>query len=238
MKFTKAPFISSFIRNLNAIFFPQLCAACDQLPALHQEVVCLHCLARLPKTNHHQDKENPFTDRFIGRVRLNTGAAFLYFGKETKTQRLIHQLKYEGRRDIGVKLGEAFGKVLLNSPHFKDVDLVVPVPLHHKRLIERGYNQSTMIAQGMAKQLGIEVNEHALLRTRYTETQTKKTRLERSQNIQNAFYLSKGLELEGKHILLIDDVMTTGATLEACALAIGDNSNAKISMATLAFAGV
>jgi ComF family protein len=219
-----------------SLFYPHLCVACGDRVPPRQEIICVHCLASLPKTSHHHDKENDFTDKFIGRVPLQAAAAYLYFNKGTRTQRLVHQLKYEGRRDIGLRLGRSFGNLLAASPHFGGVDLVLPVPLHPLRLRARGYNQSEMIALGIAEALGKTCPSKLLVRSRYTETQTKKSRAERFGNVENAFALPLPGQLQGRHVLLVDDVLTTGATLEACALQLATVAGLKISMATLAFA--
>lgn len=228
--------IRSALDDLVALLYPNLCLACSQDAPLRSEIICLSCQLKLPKTNFHLDKENPFMERFWGRMSLESGAALYHFVKGGRVQELLHQLKYEGKREIGIKLGEWYGRQLLESPFFKTVDVIVPVPLHPRKEHLRGYNQAAMFAQGIAETMQKLWLRDGLIRSVFTETQTQKSRAERLENVSEVFTVNQSKKLEGKHVLLVDDVMTTGATMEACGMKILAVSGTKLSMATIAIA--
>lgn len=223
-------------QDLLGLFFPNLCLCCQAaLPNMDMHL-CLSCQQALPYTTLHEAKENLFTQRFWGRVPLTYGAACFYFVKAGSAQQLIHQLKYANKRQIGFQWGRIYGRQLAQTAHFQEVDLIVPVPLHWKRYKQRGYNQAAMIASGLADTLQRPLYPQALSRQKHTETLTRKSRLERLQSIDGAFALRQPEVLQGKHVLLVDDVMTSGATLEACALPILELPDTRVSMVTLAIA--
>lgn len=228
--------IRSVFDDLVGLLYPNLCLACSEHPPVHGEVICLNCQINLPRTNFHLDKENPFTERFWGRMPLESGAALYHFVKGGRVQELLHRLKYEGKREIGIKLGEWYGRQLLESPYFKNIDVIVPVPLHPKKERLRGYNQAAMFAQGIAEAMGKPWFKDGLVRQIFTETQTQKSRAERLENVSEVFAIGDAKKLWGKHVLLVDDVMTTGATMEACGTKILALTATKLSMATIAIA--
>jgi len=234
----KFPFKKSSLQILDDMFsllYPRVCLACGKNIRAHEEAICLTCQFKMPKTNFHQDRENPFTERFWGRVKVNCGSAFYYFGKGGKVQQLIHNLKYNHKPEIGIRVGHLYGKTLGKSLFFRQADVIVPVPLHpHKRKM-RGYNQSARFAEGLSESMGIPWAE-ALRRTEMTETQTKKDRISRFENVKDVFEVADRKFIEGKHVLLVDDVITTGATIEACALKILTVPGTKVSVVTIAFA--
>jgi ComF family protein len=173
---------------------------------------------------------------FWGKVILESAASYLYFHKGNKVQQLIHQLKYKGRKDIGIKLGLQYGHDLKGSPFFQTIQLIIPVPLHPKRLKKRGYNQSEQFAIGLGKTMKIPMDPYVIYRKKETETQTNKSRFKRWQNVAEVFEVKDYVSLEMKHILLVDDVITTGATLESCILTLASIRGIRISVATIAVA--
>ncbi len=203
---------------------------------MDKEILCVRCQQQLPKTNFHLHQENEFTHRFWGRLDLFAGASLFRFTKKGKVQHLIHELKYKGKTNVGVELGIYYGHQLLESPLFRDIDCIVPVPLHPRKLHKRGFNQSDLFAKGLSQSMGIPHYPDGLKRRVYTETQTKKSRAERLANVLDAFEVYKPGRMQGKHILLVDDVITTGATLEACGVKLLEIPGVKLSMATIVFA--
>lgn len=218
------------------LLYPKLCLACGNNLPPNNELLCLSCEFQLPKTKQHEQKENAFTEVFWGRVPLETGAAQYYFSKSGRVQRLIHQLKYDHKPEIGHQLGVLFGRQLREQSHFQDIDAIVPVPLHPRKQHQRGYNQAAAFGAGLAEGMELPQYPYALERPEYAESQTRKSRQERLENAQTAFRVKKPELLQGKHILLVDDVLTTGATLEACATQILALPDTRLSMATIAMA--
>ena len=191
----------------------------------------------MPKTNFHKVRGNMIEKSFWGRFPIEYATSYFFFLKNSDFQHLLHALKYKGRHDIGEYLGKRFGSELIRQPEFNHFDAIIPVPLHRDKLKKRGYNQSEMIAKGLSKSMRIPVDTKSLTRTSFTETQTKKSRIERWENVKSVFTASPDSNLNGKHVLIVDDVMTTGATIEGCAQALlYQNPTVKISVATLAFA--
>lgn len=227
---------SSLLFYLTELLFPRLCVVCGDKLIEQEQSICLHCLHHLPRTNFHLEPENRVAQLFYGRVQIEFATSFFYFSKGSSYQTLLHNLKYKGMKEIGEEIGKHFGIDLLQSPEFSSVDIICPVPLHPQKEKKRGYNQSWWIASGIARQMQKELSDDNLKRVTATETQTRKSRFERWQNVEGIFELTNPEAFSGKHILLVDDVVTTGSTLEACAQTIISQSNAKVSIATLATA--
>jgi ComF family protein len=221
---------------LTELLFPRLCVVCGDKLIEQEQWICLHCLHHIPRTNFHLEPDNPVARLFYGRVPIEFATAFFFFSKGSKYQTLLHSLKYKGMKELGEKIGQHFGIDLLQSPDFSSVDLICPVPLHPEKEKKRGYNQSWWIASGIARQMQKELSENNLKRVTSTETQTRKSRFERWTNVEGIFELTEPEAFAGKHILLVDDVVTTGSTLEACAQSILSKTNARVSIATLATA--
>jgi ComF family protein len=230
------PFLHHWFSDLAGLFFPQSCAVCGRTLRQQEEILCTTCSYKLPRTGFHLSAENPVKDIFSGRLPLAAGTAFLFFSKGGEAQQLIHQLKYKGRRDIGNYLGRLFGAQLMESDFFREVDVLVPVPLHPRKEFLRGYNQSRLVAEGMASQMSAVVMPDVLYRTKHSDSQTKKSRYERWENVKDIFALKNGSRLENKHVLLVDDVITTGATLEACGNVLLQVPGIRLSVASLAYA--
>lgn len=222
------------IDDFISLFYPRVCYACGNSMFSNEEVICTFCRFHLPKTGFHGQKDNPLSKTFWGRVQLENVSACFYFSKGSRVQHLMHQFKYRGRWEIGVYLGRLYGSELKESDAFKDVDMVIPVPLHPNKLRKRGYNQSEKFAQGLSQSMGIELNTATLLRTHASETQTRKSRFSRWENVKEIFVVKNPEKIAGKHILLVDDVITTGATIEACAQHLLNHEGTRVSVASLA----
>lgn len=222
-------------QDLLSLFYPHLCAGCQLPLTRHEKVLCLDCKVTLPRTDFHRFKENPVQKLFWGRVQVQSSTSLLYFNKGGKVQHMLHQLKYKGNTEVGSLLGKELGSSLKNSELFQNIDTVIPVPLHPQKEKSRGYNQAQLIADGVAETLSIKSGKQ-LKRKTFTATQTKKSRYDRWQNVETVFQISEPELLYNKHILLIDDVVTTGATIEACANELLRVPGTKVSIATLACA--
>jgi ComF family protein len=224
------------IDDFFSILFPRICAACGNSLWKNEEIICLSCEFHLPRTNFHLSLENPVSCLFWGKVEIVSAASYLYFNKGNKVQLLIHKLKYKERKDIGSYLGRHYGQELILSPFFNTVQIIVPVPLHIKKEKQRGYNQSEQFAIGLGETMKIVVKTDAIRRKRETETQTKKSRFRRWQNVFEVFEIKNPGPLQNKHVLLVDDVITTGATLESCIRALSSINGIRISVVTIAVA--
>lgn len=229
--------VRSYFKDFLALFFPELCASCGKNLFKNETVICTNCLYHLPYTNFHLDPDNRAFRQFYGRIDIADTASYLYFKKGSKVQSLMHQLKYNHRPETGIKLGELYGAELKKHENYKSADMIIPVPLHPAKIRKRGYNQSECFAQGLSASLAVLVDSGILFRTAFTESQTRKSRYDRYENMKKAFGVKNLESVKGKHILLVDDVLTTGATLEACAACLQTGFPEKISIITLAFAG-
>lgn len=226
--------ITKITRGLVHLFYPQLCEGCNQ-PLLQQEhIVCIACEHQLPYTHYHSVEHNETALRLSGRFPFEHATSLAYFNEETILQQLLHRLKYKERKGIGMFLGKQLGEAL--KPLGWQLDAIIPVPLHKRKYAKRSYNQSELIAEGISMALNIPVWPHALERVKNTTTQTDKSRQERMDNVKDAFKMKSGKSLMNKHILLIDDVLTTGATMEACANELLRINGVKVSVAAIGIA--
>jgi ComF family protein len=226
----------TYLADFVSMLFPELCPACGESLVAGEHIICTNCLYSLPLTNFHLQPDNIVAQQFWGKLPLQGAYSLYHFAKGGKIQNLMHHFKYKGMKQIGNILGEIAGKQLKGSPVFSSVDVIIPVPLHKSRLRQRGYNQSTCFARGLATQLNAIVDDNNLIRTHATETQTHKGRFMRFENMQEVFRVMDAESLKGKHMLLVDDVVTTGSTLEACGMELLKVEGLKLSIATIAYA--
>lgn len=217
------------------LFFPHTCIGCgsDLLPV--SSTLCIRCIDAMPETNFESLTGNPVEKLFWGRVPVQAATAQFYFTKESLMQHLMHQLKYKGNKELGWQLGQIMGEAIKTADRIVP-DVLIPLPLFAAREKRRGYNQATVLCEGMAEVMHIPVIQDAVIRPSHTETQTKKGRIERWQNMEGKFVLGNTDAIINKHVLLVDDVVTTGATLEACAAELLKAENTRVSIATLCYA--
>lgn len=228
--------IKNIVNSTLHLFYPHICTGCGSDLLEADNLLCLKCIHDLPHTGFAGLPNNPVEKYFWGRVPLTAAYSQFYFSKEFLIQHLIHQLKYKGDTEIGFYLGEMMGKTLLHSNRFSSIDALIPLPLYADKEHKRGYNQAAVICNGISAVMNVPVLNGAVIRQKNTETQTRKHRTERWENVKQSFNVVKEKELAGKHLLLVDDVVTTGATLEACGQVILEASGIKLSIATLAYA--
>jgi ComF family protein len=231
------PFLNNYILSpLTHLFYPHICRGCAVELYSLKETLCISCSGNLPYTGFATVKGNPVEKTFWGRIEVESAMSLLYFTPGSITQLLMHQLKYKGCQQLGVYLGQLMGYALMASNRFSAIDAILPLPLFAAKEKLRGYNQATVIAEGISNVTKIPVFTDWIARTHFTETQTKKSREERWQNVEGLFKVTKPEALKTKSVLLVDDVLTTGATLEACGIAIKKIPETTVFIATLAYA--
>lgn len=228
--------VSEIVQDFLSLIYPNPCLACLNTLVKGEDIICSHCLLDMPKTNFHKQSINPLHDRLSLRFPLRHAFAYYYFKKGSKVQELLHQLKYRQHPEIGQKIGRVLAQELVDQKLEKAFDLIVPVPLHPSRKRSRGYNQSEEFAKGISEGLHIPYVDSFIKRTVKTPTQTRKSKLSRWQNVSEVFEMKKDEEVKGRRILLVDDVVTTGATLEACSLSLLRAGCSEISIACIAMA--
>jgi len=228
-------FIKETLTDFISLFYPRYCYACNEGLVKGEDIVCSKCMLDLPRSYYHENRENSLFNRLNGRIPLQFATAFLLFRKGGKVQHLLHALKYNNHPEIGETLGKVYGQELLEVEIDKKIDLIVPVPLHHTRKRKRGYNQSEEFAKGLSQSLGVQTSS-VLERISHTESQTRKSKLKRWQNVSEVFKIKNADDVVGKRIMLVDDVITTGATIEACAQALLDESCASVGVVSIAYA--
>lgn len=217
------------------LLFPRICACCEHNLWTGETIICTSCLFKLPRTQYHREVDNPVEQIFWGRVQVQHAASFLFFNKGNRVQQLIHQLKYNGRKDIGIHLGKLYGTELMSEPRWKQASGIIPVPLHPRKKAKRGFNQSEEISRGISEVLDIPVITNHLIRRSATTTQTRKNRFQRWKNVEHIFAIRHPEKLENKTVILVDDIITTGATIEACMQTLHRVKGIKVLVLTLGF---
>lgn len=222
-----------FEKLLN-LFFPKACAGCNSFLLANEKVICTVCRHEIPLTNHSKIENNEAHVKFYGRISIEFAGALFYFHKKGIVQELIHKLKYKGHQEIGTAVGYWYAEEIKNIKELQDVDFIIPVPLHKKRLKERGYNQVETFGKAVSESTKIPYNDKVLIRTIYSKTQTKKNILGRSEMAKSIFSITADESHHNKHFLLIDDVITTGSTLEACGRELLKIPGARLSIVCMA----
>jgi ComF family protein len=226
----------TLINDFLSLIYPRHCEACNNNLFKHEFFVCNLCKLTLPKSNYHQKPGNELSMVFAGRIPYENALSFYVFEKSGKVQRLLHAIKYQDQKGLAEFLGKEYATDLLKNNVFSGVDLIIPIPLHKNKLKTRGFNQSEWFAKGLSNALNIKMDTETLARKVETNTQTKKKKYQRWENVEGIFELTNLDNFKNKHILIIDDVITTGATIEAAWQCIKDLEGIKISIAAIAFA--
>ena len=221
-----------------SLLFPRLCYGCGNHLMRNEKLICTECYILIPRTNYHLIPDNPVAKIFWGRCLIERAATFSFYTKDSRIRKLIHQLKYKGIREIGPELGRIYGRTLKSAGFLNDIDLIIPVPLHPSKRRQRGFNQSDLISQGISEVSGIPAETGMLIRKTVSQTQTRKSRYDRWTNVQDIFRVTDPGRIGNMHILLVDDVITTGSTLEACAGELLKIANVKVSVVAIAYSAI
>jgi ComF family protein len=221
--------------GLAGLVFPDFCEVCGTPLVRGERYICLSCLYKMPRTRFWEQEDNAIEKLFWGKVNIERACSLFYFRKGSDYRPMIHKLKYKGKYNIGLRLGEELGVCLDNSSLYSDISMLVPVPLHPAKERMRGYNQSEYIAYGISNIMNLPIEKRNLIRTKYTQTQTRKSTAERWENVKSVFDVRDKSRLNGEHILLIDDVITTGSTIESCASTILNSCTCKVSIASIGY---
>lgn len=229
--------INIWFESLIHLFFPQRCAVCGSLLHEGEEALCLHCNMDMPRTGYHLRVGNPVERLFWGKIPIERAASYFHYAKGSAFRQILWKFKYEGQKQLAQQMGRLMAAELNQSSFFQGIDVLIPVPLHPYKRRQRGYNQSEQIARGISSITTLPVDTQSLVRHKHTETQTRKSPYERWENVAGIFHLQSPEHFVGKHILLIDDVLTTASTITACADAFVGIEGLRISVLTLAVAG-
>lgn len=228
--------IKDWLYSFISLLFPRCCVVCGRSLAKGEECICAMCNINLPRTNYHLQKDNQVEQLFWGKIPLERATSFFFYRKGSDFRQILHQLKYGGQKEIGAIMGRYMASELTVSGFFEGIDVIIPVPLHKRKQRIRGYNQSEWIARGISAVTGICIDTEVIVRRKHTETQTRKSTFERWENVDGIFELHHAESLKGKHLLVVDDVLTTGATTVACASRLMEIEGVRISVLTLAVA--
>ncbi len=229
--------LSQLNNTIKELLFPNICMMCSKEHASGKSnPFCFSCTVNMPYTNHFKNQPNNASPKFRGRIPCVDVACLLNFYSYSDVKKMLHKLKYKGRKDIGFELGLMAGKKAKYSNYFNDIDLIVPIPIHKSKLIKRGYNQSTFIANGIAEFIKAPVREDVIIKYTHTKSQTKMNRIERVKNVRSSFKLADKNGIQGRHILIVDDVLTTGATIEACGNHLLESNGVRLSILCMCLA--
>lgn len=228
--------IKDWLYSFISLLFPRCCVVCGRPLAKGEECICAMCNINLPRTNYHLQKDNLVEQLFWGKIPLERATSFFFYRKGSDFRQILHQLKYGGQKEIGAIMGRYMASELTVSGFFEGIDVIIPVPLHKRKQRIRGYNQSEWIARGISAVTGICIDTEVIVRRKHTDTQTRKSTFERWENVDGIFELHHAESLKGKHLLVVDDVLTTGATTVACASRLMEIEGIRISVLTLAVA--
>ncbi|WP_075590394.1 ComF family protein [Labilibacter marinus] len=228
--------MKNYINDFLRLFFPSVCLICGNALLTHENYICRKCNKDLPKSHFHLADNNPLNQLFWGRTNIDKVVSYLLYTHGNMVKHILHALKYRNQKELGFELGKRYSQELAEISYFDEVDWVIPVPIHAKKLAIRGYNQSEWIAKGICENLNGEIMPDNLYKKTFTSTQTNKSRYQRWENIENTFDLRDANALENKTVLLVDDVLTTGATIEGCANTLETIPGITVHVATLAYA--
>lgn len=226
--------MQNLFNDLLWVLFPKLCASCSKALSDSEKVICTHCRYNLPYTNVHSLTDNIVVKRFWGKTNISSAASLLFYGKGGKVQQLIYKFKYNGQKDVGLLMGKMYGYDLKNTEPYKSTEVIIPVPLHPDKKQKRGFNQSEIFAKGLSEAMDIPCDFQSLVRQHPTDTQTRKSRYNRFENVNKVFEIVNPDAVRGKRVLLVDDVITTGSTLTACAEELLKVEGTQVSIATIA----
>lgn len=226
--------MNKWLEGLFNLLFPRCCLICGVVLSRNENFLCITCLTGLPRTNYHQETDNEIEKGFWGKFILGRATSYFFYDKDSDYHKIIHELKYHNCPQVGQVMGRCFSKEILSSGFFDDVDLIIPVPLHPKKQKARGYNQSEWIAKGVSEVTGLAIETEIIKRVVDNSSQTRKGVLERWENVDGIFKITNLENIRGKHLLLVDDVLTTGATISSCAASLNKVEGIKISVLTLA----
>ena len=221
-------------RDFVSLIFPNYCLGCEGSLVKGENLICTHCMLQMPSTNYHLVNNNSLRNRLSSRINIRYAMALFKFSKSGRVQSLLHALKYRNHPELGVMLGNLYADRMVDAGLAEAFELIIPVPLHPSRKRKRGYNQSAKFAEGISQKLGILFSDELIERTIKTETQTRKTKLNRWQNVTEVFHVKSVDSIQNKNVLLVDDVVTTGATLEACGNYLLDAGCSSLSIACIA----
>ncbi len=228
--------MTSLLDNLIDVIYPACCIACDSILVSQEKLICTGCIVELTPTDFHKYENNPVARKFYGKVKIEKAMAYFPFVKKGKVQKILHNLKYRDEESLSEMLGLWYGRYLISENLNTQFDVIIPIPLHPKKLLKRGYNQSDGFAKGLAKSLNTDWKSDIICRNKETSTQTKKTRIQRWYNVKGIFSITNKEYVRDKKILLVDDVVTTGATIESCANILLAENAKSVSIATIAYA--